>query len=1295
MKKRLSLIVALTLVLISLFTIAFSNKQVNAATLTDEEKVAQEIANINVPEKAIIDFPVVSESVYGSTIEWESSNTSILNVPQNGGWVTVTRPTDEDKTVTLTVTISLNGFTASDDFEVLVPKGVTQTNSYSISYELNGGVQNSANPTSYVVGTTPEVKAPTKGTVAFLGWYDNEEFEGSPITVLPKGLSGNYKLYAKWDVAVVERIEIVSNPAKLVYNALENFDPTGLEVKAYYNDTTDKMLTAAEIDAMNLDEIQLHADDTKVVVSFEGKEDEIAITVNKINFEMNVTFVSASKEYNGAPQSLAITGSLPQGLTVSYSGSATNVNEGEQTITATFGFDSNYPEYERDYNLPAAMNATLTITKATMTITADNKSMKVGAVVPAFTVTITGAKTEDDKALALSKVVLSSIGNSSSPAGDYDIEIDEFELDNYNVEIENGILAISDGTYSIDPDEVEFDFTGSKQMFTAKFKDGNEEISSVVLTYTVEGNTFDGAVNVGTYTVKVSYDDPTYGSGYEYVTMTIKAVQLQEDMFDDLPRVSHTGSPIEPKVNGKFGEYTLIEGVDYTLTYNANTAKGEADVIITPVANGNFDIEGSDDFVIKHFVIWESELERVTLTKAELEQDHSALNGKLNSLEKLTVNNATYEADIYWMSTSTALTVDAQGNVSVILAAQEQTVVVYAMIMAGNAAEYAMFEVVLPAMGTATNGDVSVEGVQSGVQVEVEVTDGLESGYVVSGDEEVIAGYDITLKQNNESVQPMSKVTVKLPVPAGYVAESLEVYYVAEGQAPVNMNAEVVDGFLVFDTDHFSKYIVVGVSDEPAQEESKEIVFEFGEDDPSKTDENNSSQDGSEYKGAEFTTENYTLVFTSYSKVYSGAYDAKGNACLKLGTGSAVGSFTFTVPNDVTSVVIKVTGYKAKTVGIKVNNETYTISTLSQDGEYTDVIVDTSSNKTITFTTTTNYRCKITSITFVTGTGSVTPDPEPTHTHIECPTCGLCTANDCDGAADDKCQGHEVVVPEIIEATVAEFLVAAESSTQWYKLTGVISNIKNTSYGNFDLTDESGTIYVYGLTATQVSSNNQTFASLGLKAGDVVTLIGTRTSYNGAPQVGGPAYYVSHEDAPHAHVECPTCGLCTANDCDGDADDKCQGHTVAGSEYKVMIATVRTTGGNYYIATSDLGTAGTKRYTAVDSGVSDPTKLPEPQDNQVWTIEATTGGYYLKASNGQYVCWTSGNSGNLTTDKSKALVLTIDYDADKNICNIHFTASDGERYFSLNGTSGNDYFAFYKGTQKQDLTLKQVNENNN
>lgn len=95
------------------------------------------------------------------------------------------------------------------------------------------------------------------------------------------------------------------------------------------------------------------------------------------------------------------------------------------------------------------------------------------------------------------------------------------------------------------------------------------------------------------------------------------------------------------------------------------------------------------------------------------------------------------------------------------------------------------------------------------------------------------------------------------------------------------------------------------------------------------------------------------------------------------------------------------------------------------------------------------------------------------------------------------------------KATVADFLAAAEDDT-WYELTGTISNIGNTTYGNFDLTDETGTVYVYGLTKTKVASNDKSFASLGLKEGDVVTMIGKRSSYKGSPQVGGPAYYVSH-----------------------------------------------------------------------------------------------------------------------------------------------------------------------------------------
>lgn len=111
--------------------------------------------------------------------------------------------------------------------------------------------------------------------------------------------------------------------------------------------------------------------------------------------------------------------------------------------------------------------------------------------------------------------------------------------------------------------------------------------------------------------------------------------------------------------------------------------------------------------------------------------------------------------------------------------------------------------------------------------------------------------------------------------------------------------------------------------------------------------------------------------------------------------------------------------------------------------------------------------------------------------------------------------------PDAIEhITVAAFLEKSVSATTYYELTGKISNISNSTYGNFDLTDETGTVYVYGLTATKVSSNDKSFSSLGLREGDVVTLHGTRDYYekDQMNQVGGPAYYISHVAAPYCDV---------------------------------------------------------------------------------------------------------------------------------------------------------------------------------
>ena len=95
----------------------------------------------------------------------------------------------------------------------------------------------------------------------------------------------------------------------------------------------------------------------------------------------------------------------------------------------------------------------------------------------------------------------------------------------------------------------------------------------------------------------------------------------------------------------------------------------------------------------------------------------------------------------------------------------------------------------------------------------------------------------------------------------------------------------------------------------------------------------------------------YTLSITGGSKIYTGARDKKGNSCIKFGTSSVVGSCSFTVPADVTEVVLYVAKYKANATIISVNGESHTLMKSSNDGEYDGIVVDTTTNKTVNITT--------------------------------------------------------------------------------------------------------------------------------------------------------------------------------------------------------------------------------------------------------------------------------------------------------------------------------------------------------
>lgn len=102
----------------------------------------------------------------------------------------------------------------------------------------------------------------------------------------------------------------------------------------------------------------------------------------------------------------------------------------------------------------------------------------------------------------------------------------------------------------------------------------------------------------------------------------------------------------------------------------------------------------------------------------------------------------------------------------------------------------------------------------------------------------------------------------------------------------------------------------------------------------------------------------------------------------------------------------------------------------------------------------------------------------------------------------------------IKKISIADFNAAAESDTQWYQLTGTVKNLKDGDlYGNFDLEDATGSVYVYGLLSEKGGAKKlfqELAAAKGITNGSKITIIGLRSSYNGSIQVKN-AYFVSIE----------------------------------------------------------------------------------------------------------------------------------------------------------------------------------------
>lgn len=579
MKKIKLLLPILVLILFLSFSFLM-RPSVNAATIletpaTDEAKVARSLENIknNMPSKAIASFPVAYIGGFGETIEFSSDAPTVIDVShinETEGWVIVHRDavTEENKKVTITITVTLNEKSAAETKEVVVPMGTTNSQKFNVTYD--GVVESEhSNVKEHTAGNYVKLIDASRDGYIFDGWFINNK----KVTCLPVGIYKDITVTAKFTLIKLESIEITTQPTKLTYTAFEEFDKTGLVVTAKYNDNSTKDVTAS----VSIDKTTLTGSDSVVKVSYnEGgvtKDATIDITVNKILVTTPKVENKYSYEYNGKTHSVEIKNTDSSKYSITYEGTNSLTNVGSESVKVKFVVTDS-TNYELD---KTEFNTTLEVTKKQITIVVDDKTSVYGAKLNDLTCTITGLVEGESLEFDLTKADGINVGT-------YDITISQKSDENYtNYKFDltglKGTYTITKAQLKVTPDPITINLGAHLPEFTVKF-DGfinseNESVLSGSLTSDIEEK-----VNVnmaGTYKYTITgYTSENYEIVFVEGTVVVNETTVDIELEETTSEYDGTIKNIIPVF--KDGENTVNpKTVDYTYSKDGLPVKSIKD----------------------------------------------------------------------------------------------------------------------------------------------------------------------------------------------------------------------------------------------------------------------------------------------------------------------------------------------------------------------------------------------------------------------------------------------------------------------------------------------------------------------------------------------------------------------------------------------------------------------------------------------------------------------------------------------------------------------------------------------
>ncbi len=502
-----------------------------------------------------------------------------------------------------------------------MPEGPDPAETYTITYELNGGTNHADNPAAYTADTaTIVLKAPTREGYTFNGWYLDAAFTQS-ITQIEKGRTGNLTLYAKWTPATEFTVTFDTQghgTAPQPYTGIKSgaliqkpADPAaeGYLFAGWYREAACSTAWNFETDKV-MSDITLYAKWTQTSDPDDKPDEKPEDDANKDDTYYPDKHRKDLKELNAAIADIkpaVYDANKPYRPTVKV----TILNENKKKITLTEGTD-----YRVSYeNEDTAGSATVIVRgngiyngeiqkdyiinkkpiKKLNIVTGGMAASAVNTQTPPISI-YDGMKKVDEKDYTISSITVNKKKTSAT------VTITAAENSCYSETAKATItLYTADADKIINPENVELSkqeapYTGKAVKDIEPIVTRNGETLEKNKHYKVQ---YKNNTKAGTNTALVIVTGKGQYKGKVVKTFTITPSGTKLEFAKSIPAKTYTGKPLKPAVTVKAGAKKLKANTDYTVKYLNNVHAGKATIIVTGIGNYAGSAPASIEFEIK------------------------------------------------------------------------------------------------------------------------------------------------------------------------------------------------------------------------------------------------------------------------------------------------------------------------------------------------------------------------------------------------------------------------------------------------------------------------------------------------------------------------------------------------------------------------------------------------------------------------------------------------------------------------------------------------------------------------